>query len=323
MPTKQDARKAELVLRCEDLDAALSVFTVRLGLRLDSIFPADDPEVATLSGHGVRVRLERHVETSVPQPMAPSLVVTRRIEEDAWVRGRAGMLYRDLVPDRQAGGFIASHIRIPEAGPVPDYVHFHRVRFQMIYCRRGWVRVVYEDQGPPFVLRAGDCVLQPPQIRHRVLESSAAMEVIEIASPARHETLVEHDLKLPTATERPDRLFGGQRFVRHEAASALWRPWRVDGFEARDTGITGATGGLAEAHVLRPHGAPAATAQRHDGELLFVFVLSGAATLRCDGHGEERLGEDDCCVVPAGLEHAWTDASADLELLRVALPASR
>ena len=52
-------------------------------------------------------------------------------------------------------------------GPVPDWVHFHKVRFQLIYCWHGWVRVVYEDQGDPFVLQAGDCVIQPPQIRHR------------------------------------------------------------------------------------------------------------------------------------------------------------
>jgi len=323
-----EGREAEIVLYCEKLDAALSLFTERLGFRLESIFPADDPEVVVLSGHGARIRLERHAavasaDPAVLQPADRSLLVTRRIGDDAWVQGRAGMLYRDLIPGRLTGRFIASHIRIPDGGPVPDYVHFHKVRFQLIYCRRGWVRVVYEDQGPPFVLRAGDCVLQAPEIRHRVLESSAGMEVIEIGAPARHETLADHDLQLPTATERRDRTFGGQRFVRHEAAAATWRPWRVDGFEARDTGIAEATGGAAEVHVLRATGSRPTPAQRHDGELLFVFLLSGAATLRYGDLGEERLGEDDGCVVPAGLEHAWTDASADLELLRVALPAGR
>jgi len=327
MHRESDTQGPELVLRCEDLDRALSIFTDRLGLRLDSIFPADDPEVATLSGQGVRIRLERRTElapaetSDAPARVEPSLVITRKVDGDTWGKGRAGMLYRDLLPDRQAGRFIASQIRIPEGGPVPDHVHFHRIRFQMIYCRRGWVRVVYEDQGPPFVLQAGDCVLQPPQIRHRVLESSPGLEVIEIASPARHETLLDHELELPTATVRRDRIFGGQRFVRHEAASATWRPWRVDGLEARDTGIAEASGGMAEVHVLRPRGSLPAAAQRHGGELLFAFVLGGATTLRCEGRAEERLSEGDCCVVPAGLEHAWGDCAADLELLRVALPA--
>ena len=73
------------------------------------------------------------------------------------------MLYRDLIPDRLGGSaIVASHIRIPEGGPVGDSVHFHRVGFQLIFCYKGWVEVVYEDQGPPFVLRAGDCVIQGP-----------------------------------------------------------------------------------------------------------------------------------------------------------------
>ena len=42
-----------------------------------------------------------------------------------WVIGRAGMRYRDLIPGRLGGSIIASHIRIPDAGPVPDYA-LHR-----------------------------------------------------------------------------------------------------------------------------------------------------------------------------------------------------
>ena len=312
MEPENDAPPADVVLFCADLQATVPLFTERLGFRLDSIFPADDPSVATLSGHGLRLRLERGA-ASPP---------VRTHGDTAWVQGRAGMRYRDLIPDRLGGRVIASHIQIPDAGPVPDYVHFHEIRFQMIYCHRGRVRVVYEDQGPPFVLRAGDCVLQPPRIRHRVLEAAAGTEVIEIGSPAHHETRVEHDMTLPTATERRDRVFGGQRFVHHAAAAASWRPgWRA-GFEARDTGIGEATSGLAEVHVLRPRATEPPTAWSHDGELLFHFVLSGGATLRCEGRDDERLTEGDARVVPAGLEHMWAECSGELELLEVALPAS-
>ena len=41
---------------------------------------------------------------------------------------------------------------------MPDFVHYHLVRFQTIYCLEGWVRLVYEGQGEPFLLRAGDLV---------------------------------------------------------------------------------------------------------------------------------------------------------------------
>ena len=50
---------AEVCLPSTDLTADLACFTETLGFRLDTIFPADDPAVATLSGYGVRLRLER------------------------------------------------------------------------------------------------------------------------------------------------------------------------------------------------------------------------------------------------------------------------
>ena len=123
-------------------------------------------------------------------------------------------------------------------------MHFHKVRFQMIFCYKGWVRLVYEDQGEPFVMKAGDCVLQPPEIRHRVLEASDGLEVVEIGCPADHPTHVDHILPLPTDYLRPERDFNGQAFVFHQAAKADWVPWTAPGFEARDLGIAAATDGL-------------------------------------------------------------------------------
>lgn len=351
---------AEVVLPCADLDATLAFFTEQLGFRVAAIFPADHPAVAVINGHGLRIRLQRGASGSpgvlrlvcrdvaeladgatsltapngtrieladadpplVLPPLRQSFVLTRMADDASWGTGRAGMRYRDLIPDRQGGRFIASHIRIPGGGPVPDYVHYHRVRFQMIYCYRGWVRVAYEDQGPPFELRAGDCVLQPPRIRHRVLESSPGLEVIEIGCPAEHETLADQDLQLPTSTVDRERDFGGQRFVRHEAATASWRPWRLAGFEARDIGIGAATDGVAGVHVARPAGNPPVQVAGHDAELVFDFVLEGAVTLHCEGHDVHRLAAGDCFVVPAGVPHALAECSGDLELLEVSLPAA-
>lgn len=349
---------AEVVLPGAALDETLAFFDERLGFRIEAIYPAESPAVVVLSGYGVRVRLERdyvgapgtlrlacaepssiadgQLELEAPNgtrvllvaatqelmlpPLRPSLVITR-MSEDQWSCGRAGMLYRDLIPDRQGGRFVASHIRIREGGPVPDYVHFHKIRFQMIYCYKGWVRVVYEDQGPPFVLRAGDCVLQPPEIRHRVLESSAGLEVIELSCPAEHETLADHDLSLPTASRDRKREYGGQRFVHHEVVTAPWGPWRLPGFEARDLGFGQATSELARARVARRFGIAAPQPACHAGELLFMFILAGALTLRCDGKRAERLSAGDSFVIPAGLCHELDQCSEDLELLEVCLPA--
>ena len=65
---------------------------------------------------------------------------------------------------------------------------------------------------------------------------------------------------------------GGQRFVRHVAAEATWKRCS-EGYESRDTGIRGATGGLASVRVLR--GFPPALPLVHHGEFLFLHVLNG------------------------------------------------
>jgi quercetin dioxygenase-like cupin family protein len=231
------------------------------------------------------------------------------------------MKYRDLVPGRLGGALIASHIRIPDAGPVPDLVHFHDVRFQLIFCTNGWVRLVYEDQGPPFVLGAGDCLIQPPRIRHRVLESSENLQVIEVSAPAEHLTTMDHEMELPTPVRNPDRDFGGQKFCRSEAAKAAWTPWRLPGFEARETGIGAATAGVASVHVVRPAGRAAEAWTTHTAEILFTFVRSGSLTLREDAPPAHALGAGDAYVIPPGMKTALTECSADLELLEVSLPA--
>jgi quercetin dioxygenase-like cupin family protein len=305
---------------CTSLEAAIAFYTDDLGFRLDMIMPADDPRLAVVSGYGITVRLERvgqRIEAAGAD--AGGLVISRMSGGTAWATGRAGMLYRDLIPDRLGGQFIASHIRITDGGPVPDYVHFHKIRFQMIYCRRGWVRVVYEDQGAPFVMHEGDCVLQPPEIRHRVLEASAGLEVVEIGTPAEHETWRDHALDLPTSALRLERDYGGQRFVRHVVAGAVWQH-DVDGVAFRDTGIGAATRGQASVRVLRA--IPPAQPLMHDGEFLFLYVLAGGMTLRSDAHVEHRLAADDSCVVPAG-KNFTLDADGDCEVLEVRLPGVR
>ena len=54
-----NATRAEVRLPSRDLHADLAFYGERLGFRLESIFPADDPAVAVMSGHGLRIRLDR------------------------------------------------------------------------------------------------------------------------------------------------------------------------------------------------------------------------------------------------------------------------
>jgi quercetin dioxygenase-like cupin family protein len=304
----------ELELVCADLDAALDMLR-GLGARLETIFPADAPHTAILTHHGTRLRLTSRPDA--PRPSAdlpefrPEFVVTKA--KSAAGEGRAGMRYRDLIPSRLGGRYIASHITIAEGGPVADWVHFHRIAFQLICVRKGWVRVVYEDQGAPFVMAAGDIVLQPPGIRHRVLESAAGLEVVEITCPACHETFADHEMALPNGDADPAGELVGQRFLHHIAATAPWTPWH--GAEAQETGLREATAGLAEARILKPGPAPLIAVPPHDGELVFAFVLEGSARLE---HGEgHSLGPADSFVIPPGEAWRLTEASDDFRLLHV------
>jgi quercetin dioxygenase-like cupin family protein len=305
-----------LELVCADFNSELDRLRA-LGARLDLIYPADDPHTAFLTHEGRRVRLTSRPDApaasaGLPQ-FRPEFVVTRA--GTASGEGRAGMRYRDLIPSRLGGRYIASHIIIAEGGPVADWVHFHRVAVQLICVRRGWVRVVYEDQGAPFVMAAGDMVVQPPGIRHRVLESSPGLEVVEITCPASHETFADHEMDLPNGDVDPARSFGGQHFLHHVAAKAPGTAWH--GAEAQATGVSDATGGLAEARILRPGAAPVIAVPPHDGELVFGFLLEGSVRL---DHGEGDgypLGPADSFVIPPGEAWTMTEASGDLRLLYV------
>ncbi|MBX2823838.1 MAG: cupin domain-containing protein [Gammaproteobacteria bacterium] len=365
---------AELLLPSEDLSADMSFFDA-LGFRLNTIYPADNPRVAVMRGHGMSLRLDREysgpvsavsLRVSEPEvfsqlikskladlqfdsdgtaltcvapngtrvviqaqdaglvvpPTVHTLSVRRLIDGDPWIIGRAGMHYRDLIPDRLGGSVIASHIRIPEGGPVPDMVHYHVVGFQLIYCYRGWVRLVYEDQGPPFILRAGDCVTQPPKIRHRVLEASDQLEVIEIGVPAEHVTAIDHELELPTPDVNPEREFDGQTFCHHLLSEARWSSWRVTGFESRDTGVARHSAGVADVQVARPLGSLAENVThdlRHSADIQFCFVTTGSATLATGGESRE-LNAGDAFVLPPATEAHLISPSVDLELLEVMLP---
>jgi mannose-6-phosphate isomerase-like protein (cupin superfamily) len=298
---------------CPDLSRAIGQWRDE-GFRLDVIYPADDPSSAVLSRGADVVRLTINPALPVPDgtlpPFAPAFLLTRG---GASGEGRAGMHYRDLIPGRLGGRYIASHITIAEGGPVSDWVHYHRVAFQMIFVRSGWVRVVYEDQGEPLVMKPGDLVLQPPGIRHRVLESSAGLEVIEIGAPALHETLADHDQELPNDRIDPDRLFNGQRFLRHVASDAPWTGFASA--TAQETAMAAATNGLADVRMIEGDGAVEIRFPPHDGELVFGFVLDGAARLELDTADAVHAG--DAFVVPPSQPWSLREMSPDFRMLHV------
>ncbi|GAA6182599.1 hypothetical protein NBRC116594_40370 [Shimia sp. NS0008-38b] len=348
--------RAEILLPTQELRDDIPFYTKTLKMRMDMIYPADDPTVAVFSGHGIRLRIEKdasgdagtvRILTDDPDGFAegarrlvapngttieiaelnPPLVlpqvqhsfVVRRLADQApWVIGRAGMHYRDLVPDRLGGAMIASHIRIPDGGPVPDMVHYHKVGFQLIFCVNGWVDVLYEDQGGMRRLNAGDCFIQPPEIRHRVCEASDDLQVIEIGVPADHVTEIDHDMSLPTPHARPEREWDGQRFVHNLAEDAAWKPFRLPGFTCRDTTIALNTKDVAGVQVVR-RGSGMPKWSAHDADIHFTFVMRGTMLLEGEGRAPFSLEAGDAFVIPPEMKTRYANPSDDIELLEVTL----
>ena len=94
--------------------------------------------------------------------------------------------YRDLgIKQGTDGNFVAQVIRA-NGETEQDHIHHwhvHDCAFQMIYILKGWAVFEYEGIGVRR-LNAGDCVNQPPMIRHREIECSPDLELVEIVSPA-------------------------------------------------------------------------------------------------------------------------------------------
>lgn len=120
---------------------------------------------------------------------------------------RSFMEYRDLgIAEATNGQFRAHVIRIKKDGPGAHDLHTtglhqHLCDFQMFYVLNGWIKFVYEKEGEHTFVK-GDCILQPPGIVHNELDCSDDIEVLEIYSPAVHETRVVRQMPEAAAAAR-------------------------------------------------------------------------------------------------------------------------
>ena len=111
---------------------------------------------------------------------------------DAFEQGlRRYAQYRDLGIAGATGGMVRAHVikMIPPCDPAEvSKRHFHDVEFQMVYVLKGWIKGEYEGAGI-VTMREGSCWLQPPKIRHSVLDYSDDCELLEIIMPADFATV--------------------------------------------------------------------------------------------------------------------------------------
>lgn len=103
---------------------------------------------------------------------------------------RSYALYRDLGIAAASGGLCQAHV-IRLLSPCTDEVrkrHLHEPELQLIYVLQGWVKNEFEGEGVQ-MMSAGSCWLQPPGIKHTVLDYSADVELLEIIVPADFKTV--------------------------------------------------------------------------------------------------------------------------------------
>ena len=128
-----------------------------------------------------------------------------RAKDAAYKTGlRSFMEYRDLGIEQATHGQFRAHvIRIKKDSGAHDLhttgLHQHLCDFQMFYVLKGWIKFSYEGRGE-HTFQAGDCVLQPPSIVHNELDCSDDLEVLEIYSPAVHQTLKVAEIREAAAT---------------------------------------------------------------------------------------------------------------------------
>ena len=99
--------------------------------------------------------------------------------------------YRDLGIAAASGGMVQAHVVRFVPPCLPEEVsklHFHDVEFQMVYVLKGWIKTEFDREGA-MVMQAGSCWIQPPRIKHKVLDYSDDCEVLEIILPADFKTV--------------------------------------------------------------------------------------------------------------------------------------
>jgi hypothetical protein len=120
------------------------------------------------------------------------IAISHHREEDFRADGlRAYAQYRDLGFAEATNGLAQAHV-IRLIGPCDpaevSKLHFHDVDFQMVYVLKGWVKTYMEGQGET-LMEQGSAWIQPPRVKHLIMDYSDDVELLEVILPAEFETV--------------------------------------------------------------------------------------------------------------------------------------
>lgn len=113
-------------------------------------------------------------------------------DEDFKTEGfRSYAKVRDLGFAKATGGMVEAHVNRrakPFNAKDVSIPHFHDTLFQMVYVLKGWSKSEFEGHGV-IEMREGSCWIQPPGIKHVVLDYSDDLEILEVIIPADYDTI--------------------------------------------------------------------------------------------------------------------------------------
>jgi mannose-6-phosphate isomerase-like protein (cupin superfamily) len=124
--------------------------------------------------------------TSPSETASRQKVAHARISEPVLVKGRRSFFqYRDLgVAEASAGAMRAQVMSSSEGLSRPTGWHYHECDGQLVYVLKGWVDLQFED-GRSIRVEEGDSLFIPGFLRHNEIQTSEALEILEVSVPGQ------------------------------------------------------------------------------------------------------------------------------------------
>jgi uncharacterized RmlC-like cupin family protein len=136
-------------------------------------------------------RSKARAKTAAKRARVQKFVVSHLRPGDFKTGLRRYAQYRDLGIRDATGGMAVAHV-IRLKGPCDpkevSKLHLHKADFQMIYVLDGTVTGYFEGAGV-YTMKTGDAWLQPPSIKHKVLNYSDGCELLEVVLPGNFKTV--------------------------------------------------------------------------------------------------------------------------------------
>ena len=177
--------KAKIMARAKQKPASSKKGrAARTARRRSSAKPASRRRVAA-SGK------RRHKPAAKVAPRKQTFVASHHSPDAFEIGLRRYAQYRDLGITAATNGLARAHVikMVPPCDPAEvSKRHYHDVEFQMVYVLKGWIKGEYDGAGV-VTMREGSCWLQPPKIKHAVLDYSDDCELLEIILPADFDTV--------------------------------------------------------------------------------------------------------------------------------------